>query len=123
MKKTFQIVFTDLSAAEMATLPTLLQLDILGQFEAGALPEEAEAADAEKFGRVEGQGRSLNRFRAGDYRIYYEVAPRERSLLIRRVLHKNTLKDFLFRSNLPGAGEDEALQDNPDFWKMMDERK
>ncbi len=122
MKKTFQIVFNDISAAEMAALPKLLQLDILSQFEAGALPDEADPADAEKFGRMEGQGRSLNRFRAGDYRIYFERAPRERSLLIRRVLHKNTLKDFLFRSNLPGA-EDEALQQNPDFWKMIDERK
>jgi hypothetical protein len=34
----------------------------------------------------------------------------------------NTLKDFLFRSGLK-TGEDEALQDNPKFWELIEAAK
>ena len=40
---------------------------------------------------------------------------------VHRVLHKNTLQDFLFRSNLGGAGEDEALGQSKSFWKLIEE--
>jgi hypothetical protein len=36
------------------------------------------------------------------------------------VLHKNTLDDFLFRSNLP-LSEDEAAGKSKTFWKLIDE--
>ena len=118
MKKTFQIIFNDTSAAELAALPKGLQLDIVSQFE--KMPEQIEQADPEKFGRLDREGRSLYRFRVGDYRIYFEHG--ERGLLVHRVLNKNTLKDFFFRSSLPVA-EDQELQTNPEFWKMIDGRK
>ena len=115
MKKTFQIIFNETSAAELATLPKALQLEIVSQLE--AIPDRIDQADPEKFGRLEREGRSLHRFRAGDYRLYFERG--DRGIVIHRVLHKNTLKDFFFRSSLPVA-EDEALQKNPDFWKLID---
>lgn len=40
--------------------------------------------------------------------------------LVRRVLHKNTIGDFLFRSRLPWA-EDEQLEQSSDFWKLIEE--
>ena len=40
-------------------------------------------------------------------------------LVVHRILNKNSLKDFLFRSSLP-TGEDEALQSNPKFWELID---
>ena len=43
----------------------------------------------------------------------------ELGVLVHRILSRNTLKDFLYRSNLPGA-EDEALEQNPKFWEMID---
>jgi len=33
-------------------------------------------------------------------------------------MSKNTLRDFLYRSNLP-LGEDAALQENPKFWELI----
>ena len=43
-------------------------------------------------------------------------------LLVHRILNRNTLKDFLFRSSLP-TGEDEALQENPKFWELIEAAK
>jgi hypothetical protein len=40
-------------------------------------------------------------------------------VLVHRILSRNTLKDFLFRSSLP-VGEDEALQQNPKFWDLIE---
>jgi len=38
---------------------------------------------------------------------------------VHRILSRNSLKDFLFRSSLP-TGEDEALQQNPKFWELIE---
>jgi hypothetical protein len=92
----FQIIFNDRSAGELAHLPKLLQLQILSEF--NFLPEDLEK----------------------EYRIYFERT--EAGLLIHRVLHKNTIKDFLFRTKLPMA-EDEMLQKVPEFWELIDGRR
>lgn len=110
-----QIIFTPVSSAEMSALPKLLQLEILSEF--NVLTPNFVQDHPEKFGVIRQGERELYRYRAKDWRIYFEK--NERGLIIQRVLHKNTLKDFLFRSALPVA-EDEALQQNPNFWKMID---
>ena len=46
----FQIIFNDVSAAEMSSLPKPLQLEILAEF--NFLPEDLEKLDAEKFGTL-----------------------------------------------------------------------
>jgi mRNA-degrading endonuclease RelE of RelBE toxin-antitoxin system len=114
----FQIVFNDRSAAELASLPKPLQLQILAEF--NFLPEDLEKADAEKFGKLRREKRELYRYRTKEYRIYFERT--DAGLLIHRVLHKNTLKDFLFRTKLPLA-EDEQLQKAPEFWELIDGRR
>jgi len=114
----FQIIFNDRSAAELASLPKTLQLQILNEF--NFLPDDLKNADPEVIGTLHREGRQLYRFRTKDYRIYFEQG--EKGLLIHRVLHKNTLKDFLFRSKLP-TGEDEALQKNAEFWELIDGRR
>ena len=96
-------------------MPKDLQLDILGEFR--GLPQEVMSTDLERFGKLERTGRTMHRFRLGDYRIYFER--HELGLLVHRILSKNTLKDFLFRSSLP-TGEDEALQQNPKFWELIE---
>jgi mRNA-degrading endonuclease RelE of RelBE toxin-antitoxin system len=111
----FQIVFTPVSSSEMSTLPKLLQLEILNEFH--VLTPNFVEEHPEKFGVIRQGERTLYRYRAKDWRIYFERTTS--GLTIHRVLHKNTLKDFLFRSALPVA-EDEALQQNPTFWKMID---
>jgi hypothetical protein len=69
-------------------------------------------------GKIERDGRVLYRFRAKEYRFYFEV--KEGSVIVHRVLHKGTFSDFLFRSKMPLA-EDEALANSKHFWKLIDE--
>jgi len=108
----FQIVFNETSAAELAALPKKLQLQIMGEFNVN--PENL--SDAGTYGRLKREGRQLYRYRAGDYRIYFEK--NRDGLLVHRVVHKNTLKDFLYRSKLP-VSEDQVLEENPKFWDMI----
>lgn len=111
----FQIIFTPVSAAEVARMPKELQLEFLGQFR--GLSDEAMHTDLGRYGKLERNGRTLHRFRMGDYRVYFER--HKLGLLVHRILTRNTLKDFLFRTRLPEA-EDEKLQDNPKFWEMIE---
>ncbi len=111
----FQIIFNPTSAAELAKMPRELQLHILGEFR--GLPREMLKSDLHQFGHLERAGKTLHRFRLGDYRIYFQR--HELGIVVHRILSRNTLKDFLFRSNLP-TGEDEALQENPKFWEMIE---
>lgn len=101
----------------MAALPKDLQLELLSEFH--FLPGEADPLDKEGFGKVTREGRTLHRYRATDYRIYFERHPE--GVLIHRVLHKNTIRDFLFRSNLPLDDEDEGLAGTKDFWTLIHE--
>jgi len=110
----FQIIFTPISAAELARMPKELQLQILGEFR--GLPQQVISTELDDFGKLERGGRTLHRFRVGDYRVYFER--HELGVLVHRILSRHTLKDFFFRSGLKVA-EDEALQQNPKFWEMM----
>lgn len=113
----FQIVFNELSAGEMAALPKELQLDLLAEFQ--VLPEDLESLDDEKFGTIERDGQKLYRYRARDYRIYFAKA--DEGITVHRVLHKNTIRDFLFRAKLPMPAEDEQLGGQRGFWKLIEE--
>jgi mRNA-degrading endonuclease RelE of RelBE toxin-antitoxin system len=111
----FQIIFTPTSAAELARMPKELQLQILGEFR--GLPQQVIGTELDDFGKLERGGRILHRFRVGDYRVYFER--HDLGVLVHRVLSRNTLKDFLYRSGLK-VEEDEALQQNPKFWEMIE---
>ncbi len=113
----FQVVFNKISAAEMAALPKELQLDLLCEFQ--VLPQDLDSLAGENFGRVRRDGRHLHRCRARDYRIYF--SPHPDGIEVHRVLHKNTIRDFLFRSNLPMNEEDEALGHAGGFWELIHE--
>ena len=111
----FQIIFNPTSAVELSRMPKELQLHILGEFR--GLPQEVISTELERFGKLERDSRILHRFRIGDYRVYFER--HSLGVVVHRILSRNTVKDFLFRSNLP-MGEDEALQDNPKFWELIE---
>jgi mRNA-degrading endonuclease RelE of RelBE toxin-antitoxin system len=112
----FQIIFNKLSASEMATLPKKLQLDLLAEFQ--ILPEDLDRLDHSRFGVLERDGKKLYRYRAKDYRIYFARTPE--GITVHRVLHKNTLRDFLYRTKLP-TGEDEQLTETREFWKLIEQ--
>src|SRR5436305_15322290 len=106
----FQIIFNELSAAEISALPKKLQLNLLAQFE--ILPEDLDHLDSERFGVIESDSKKLYRYRAKDFRIYF--AKTDVGITVHRVLHKNTVRDFLFRSNLP-VSEDAQLGETREF--------
>lgn len=112
-----QIVFNEISAAELSRLPVQVQFQLLE-----ALNIQPEGIDdeslAKRFGVLERHGKKLYRCRAGEYRIYFAV--QDGMVRIHRVVHKNTFQDFLVRSNLSG-GEDEALAQSKNFWQFIDE--
>ncbi len=112
----FQIIFNELSAAEMSALPKTLQLELLAEFQ--ILPEDLDNLDKSKFGVIERDGKKLHRYRAKDYRIYFERRPE--GVTVHRVLHKNTFRDFLFRSKLPVA-EDDQLGRTREFWRLIEQ--
>lgn len=112
----FQIVFNEISAAEISRLGTLEQLELIDEFK--VTEADLERLDGDRFGKIERDGKTLFRFRAKDYRFYFEV--REGAVVVHRVLHKGTFSDFLFRSKMP-LGEDEALAESKHFWKLIDE--
>ena len=113
----FQIVFNEISAAEMSALPKELQLELLAEFQ--VLPEDLDHLDDERFGAIERDGKKLYRYRAKEYRIYFAKA--EEGITVHRVLHKNTIRDFLFRAKLPMPAEDEQLGRQREFWKLIEE--
>jgi mRNA-degrading endonuclease RelE of RelBE toxin-antitoxin system len=113
----FQIIFNEISAAELSSLPKDLQFEVLEQFQ--ILPEDLEAPSCEKFGVIERDGKKLYRYYAkNNYRIYFEKTGD--GIIVHRILHKSTFRDFLFRSQLPMA-EDEQLGQSKAFWKLIKE--
>src|SRR4029077_3559309 len=113
----YQIVFNEISAAELAKIPKEIQLELLAEFQ--FLPDNLDHLDSKAFGVIEREGTNLYRYRANDYRIYFQRSPE--GIVVHRVLHKNTIRDFLFRSKLPLPAEDEALAGQNAFWKLIEE--
>jgi len=114
----FQVIFNELSAAEISQLDTVLQLELLTEFKVA--PEDLQRVDGERFGKLERDGKTLYRYRAKGYRIYFEVV--DNGVRVHRVLHKNSLEDFLFRNGSKVAGhEDEVLAKSKNFWKLIEE--
>ena len=112
----YQIVFNEISASELAKIPKEIQLELLAEFQ--FLPDDLDHLDSKAFGVIDREGKKLYRYRANDYRIYFQRSPE--GIVVHRVLHKNTIRDFLFRSKLPMA-EDEQLENSTGFWKLIEE--
>ncbi len=58
----FQIIFNELSAAEISALPKRLQLELLAEFQ--ILPEDLDQLDSERFGAKQAacfRGRAIGR--------------------------------------------------------------
>src|SRR5256886_17589636 len=112
----FQMIFNELSAAEISALPKKLQLELLAQFQ--IMSEDLDQLDSERFGVIERAGKKLYRYRAKDYRIYF--AKTDQGIKVHRVLHKKTFRDFLFRTKLP-VSEEAHLGERREFWKLIGE--
>ena len=114
----FQIIFNELSAAEISQLDTMLQLELLTEFK--VTPADLESVDGGRFGKMEREGKAIYRYRAKGYRIYFEVV--DGGVRVHRVLHKNSLDDFFYRNGSKVSGhEDEVLAKSKSFWKLIEE--
>jgi len=109
-----QIIFSAVSAKEMAAMSHPLQIELIDGFK--VMPQDFERAD-EKFGQLTRAGKRIYRYRVKDYRIYFEKD--DGIIHVLCILHRNSLKDFFFRSKLP-ISEDQLLQDNPKFWELLE---
>ena len=114
-----QIVFNEISAAELSAIPTLEQMELVSAFQVDENCLKAEPSDA-RFGVVEREGRKIYRFRSRDYRIYFTVEG-DGTVVVQRVLHAASLNDFLFRSGMGKGSEDQKLGASRSFWKLIDD--
>jgi hypothetical protein len=115
-KPAAQVIFNAISAAEVAQLPKLIQLELLSGFRAATA--NLAAPNPDQIGVVRRAEKKLFRYRMKDWRVYFESVPE--GFAVHRILHRNTLADFLYRSNLPFA-EDEQLAEAKPFWKLIEE--
>ena len=104
-------------------MDTLEQLELLDAFKVtesdlANLANLDHEGSQKCFGKMLREGKTLYRFRTDEYRIYFEVVGN--SVIVHRVLNKNTFSDFLFRSKMP-VTEDEQLAKSKHFWKLIDE--
>ena len=111
----FEIIFNPTSASELAGMPKDLQLQILGEFR--GLPDEVRASGF--YGKLESGVKTLHRYKVGNYRVYFEC--HELGVVVHRIFSRNTLKDFFFRNAQMVQNEDEALAENPEFWRVIEE--
>ncbi len=117
-----QIAFNEISSAEVSTIPPHAALKLFSAFH---ITEEElrnieNAQEDSPFGLMEHEGKKVYRFRTPDYRVYFTVE--DGVIVVQRVLHANSLKDFLFRSSIVELDdEDRVLGRTRSFWKFIDE--
>lgn len=111
-----QIVFNEISASEVSAIPTLEQLELVSGFQ---VDESSLNGEDSQFGVVEREGRKIYRYRSKDYRIYFTME--DGKVIVQRVLHADSLKDFLFRSGMGSGSEDQRLGESRSFWRLIDE--
>lgn len=114
-----QIAFNEISAAEISAIPTLEQLELFFAFSVDEqMLREGPSPDSD-FGVMERQGSRIYRFRTKQYRIYFTIE--DGVVVVQRVLHADSLKDFVFRSGLGSVSEDRALEKSRTFWKLIED--
>ncbi len=118
----FQVIFNEISAAEISQLPRLAQLELLNEFQVTpeVLEEIETGGDGGPFGTIKREGKTLYRYRANDLRIYFEIAENHDAVIVHRVLNRNSFTDFLYRAtNL--SVEDDDLSQSRHFWALIEE--
>ncbi len=110
-----QIAFNEISAAELSVIPSAEQLELFAGFQVSEEFLNGEKEDP-RFGVVERDGRRIFRYRSGDYRVYFTM--QDGAVMVQRVLHADSLADFLFRSGM--GSEDQKLGKSRSFWSLIE---
>lgn len=112
-----QIAFNEISAAEVSAIPTMEQLKLFFAFKVDEEVLRNPTADSE-FGVIEREGERIYRFRSENYRIYFTIE--DGVVVVQRVLHADSLKDFFYRSGMGMGTEDQKLEKSRSFWKLIE---
>jgi mRNA interferase RelE/StbE len=114
----FQLNFSEQSIGELNKLDVFGQLRLVNQI--SSLKPEQLLEPSSEIGRFHRENKVFYRFRADEFRIYFE---RQGNVLYcHYILHRNTLTDFLFRFKLP-VSEEQMLEQHESFWKYLDSLK
>ena len=116
----YQVTFSDQSMAELNRLDKLSQLEIIDSF--GTLTQEQLESGLPNIGKIRRGSKIFYRFRAGDYRIYFEILDGTQTLYAHYMLHQHTLADFVFRFKLPYK-EETMLEQEDNFWRYLESLK
>ena len=111
----YQVNFSEQAMRELNKLDQLAQLDAIAPI--SHLKSSDLANPREPLGSFRRGQKSLFRLRAGDFRFYFEV--QGESLLVKYILHRNSLEDFLLRNKLP-VTEQQLVEQHSKFWKYLE---
>ena len=114
----FQLNFSEQSIGELNKLDIFAQLRLVNQI--SSLTAEQLLEHNEEIGRFHRGSKVFYRFRADDFRIYFEK--QGNILYCHYILHRNTLTDFLFRTKMP-VSEEQMVEQHESFWKYLDSLK
>jgi len=115
----FQLNFSEQSIGELNKLDIFAQLRLVNQI-SNLTTEQLLDPNAE-IGRFHRGSKIFYRFRADDFRIYFERQG-DNILFCHYILHRNTLTDFIFRVKLP-VSEEQMVEQHESFWKYLDSLK
>lgn len=113
-----QIVLSDSASAGLSQIGKLEQLEIVAEL--SRLRKEPLQFSQNGVSQIQKGNRTIYRRRYTDYRIYFEKQGDQ--LVVHHVLHRNTLHDFLVRSNLDMQNDDE-FEESAKFWKFIEQRQ
>ena len=116
----YQLNFSKQSIDFLNKLDRLEQMRLVESF--SALTPEILAKGSENLGKFQRESRLLYRLRAGEYRIYFEVNEKEKSLMAHYILGQHSLSDFIVRFKLPIA-DSLLLEEHPSFWDYLESFK
>lgn len=116
----YQVTFSNQAMSEINKLDILTQVDLIDKL--GSITPADLSSGKSGIGKVHRAGKDFYRFRAGDYRIYFEFIKDKEIIHAHYVLHHHTIADFVFRFKLPFS-EETMVEQEDNFWKYLDSFK
>lgn len=113
----YQLNFSKQSIDFLNKLDRLEQMQLVEHF--SGLTAELLEKGSEDLGKFQRDGRTLYRLRAGEYRIYFEINEKEKSLMAHYIVGQHSLTDFVVRFKLP-ISDTLLLEEHPSFWDYLE---
>jgi mRNA-degrading endonuclease RelE of RelBE toxin-antitoxin system len=111
----FQVTFSEHAMRELNKLDPLAQLAAVEPI--SSLKMSDLERPREPLGRFNRAGGTLYRLRSGEFRFYFDV--KGETLMVRYILHQNSLEDFLLRNKLP-VTEAQLAEQHSKFWRYLE---